>query len=122
VVNANVRIEWSDANGKRRSRTIEPNSVETRQQADAALEEIPMQLQRITADAELEAKGGMAPVEQALRKYATYILDAADQLYDWISSAVQDLSRPSEAAEDQVVDEAVEDETAAQETPDQEAE
>ncbi len=122
VVNRRVRIEWTDAKGKRRSRSIGPNNTETRERADAKLEEILMQLQKVEREqTNVQSEGG-SPVAKALKNCAVFVMDSADQLYDWISSVVKDFSGGSDASEEQATEVVVDEDAPSQDTPDQEGE
>ena len=85
VSNGKVRIEWMEE-GRRRSRTIGPDSSETRAEADAEVERI---LAALRADAGPDAAESTSEeadeipsVLEALRLLALAILDAADDLID----------------------------------------
>jgi hypothetical protein len=90
VENGKVRIQWTEE-GKRRSRTVGPNSAETRRRADAELEEIL----------------GLS-IQEALRQLVLAILEAADRLIDRLRGAMHADEPKEEPAEDAAEDDAEE--------------
>lgn len=101
VENGKVRIQWTEG-GKRRTRTVGPNTAETRRRADAELEEILGLMPRDTKQAE----GATLSIQQALRQLALAILDAADRLIDRLREAMH--AEEAEPAQDAPVEDAEE--------------
>ena len=103
VENGKVRIQWTEQ-GKRRSRTVGPNSAETRRRADAELEEI---LGLMPSDTK-QAAGSTPSIQEALRQLALAILEAADRLIDRLREAMHADEPEGEPAEDAAEDDAEE--------------
>ncbi len=94
VENGKVRIQWTEQ-GKRRSRTVGPNTAETRRRADAELEEI---LGLMPSDTK-QAEGSTPSIEEALRQLALAILEAADRLIERLLEAMRgDGAEPGDEA------------------------
>ncbi len=97
VVNDNVRIEWTEA-GQRRSRTVGANTPANRKKADKLLEEIlsPMTDEQTekAEDTSGQTEESAASTEmtfeipQSLRDAAVRIMDAADDVADWIEDGI----------------------------------
>lgn len=85
VLNGKVRIEWYE-DGKRRSRTIGDNTVEVRQRADEALEEILELFEPTVISTSAIAAYPPDSIEQALRACAVSVLDVADLLAESATS------------------------------------
>ena len=103
VENGKVRIQWTEA-GKRRSRTVGPNSAETRRRADAELEEI---LGLMPSDTKQD-EGSTLSIQEALRQLALAILEAADRLIDRLRGAMESDEVEEEPAEESAEDDAEE--------------
>ena len=88
VENGKVRIQWAE-HGKRRTRTVGPNTAETRRRADAELEEI---LGLMPTDTK-QTEDAAPSIPEALRQLVLAILDAADKLIDRLLQFVKYLSR-----------------------------
>jgi hypothetical protein len=108
VERGKVRIQWTEA-GKRRSRTIGPNSPANRQQADAELKEI-LSTMNATEEKFKSKPLDVGEIEQQLRHYALSALDKADEIADWIRDAIARGPEPAgeEEGEAEVVEEAEE--------------
>jgi hypothetical protein len=102
VENGKVRIQWTEG-GKRRIRTVGPNSAETRRRADAELEEI---LGLMPTDTNKD-EGAAPSIQEALRQLVLAILEAADRLIERLRGAMD--SDGDEPAEDAAEDDAAED-------------
>ena len=102
VENGRVRIEWKEG-GKRRRRTVGPNSAKTRQRADAELEEILARMQnndeqhdqdaqdqqpQDNEQQEQEEQKPLPPLGDVLRDYAIAALGVADGIADWVREAI----------------------------------
>ncbi len=90
VENGRVRIEWQE-DGRRRRRSFGENSHETRNEADAVLEEILEQMQPSTSgqkrpDDEPKTGAQQEPltVDAVLRSLALSVMDSADRIAEWI--------------------------------------
>ncbi len=92
VENGKVRIQWTEQ-GKRRTRTVGPNTADTRSRADAELEEI---LGLMPTDTK-QTEGDTPSVPEALRQLVLAILEAADKLIERLRGAMH--SEESEAGE-----------------------
>jgi len=115
VENGKVRIEWSE-HGRRRRRTVGKNSAETRQQADANLEEILARMQNNEEQHEHEGQQGQAdprPLSRTLRDYAVAALDVADRMADWVRESIGRMPEWEVVDEEDAAGEAGEDETPA---------
>lgn len=92
VTNGKVRIEWMEA-GRRRSRTIGPDSPEARAEADAEVERILAALQADAgpeaAESAREEADEIPSVLEALRLLALAILDAADDLIERLENVLE---------------------------------
>lgn len=99
VENGKVRIEWTE-DGKRRSRTVGPNSTETRSRADAELEEI---LGLMPSDTKQD-EGGTPSIPEAFRQLILAILEAADHLIDRLRGAME--AEKAEPANDATAEDA----------------
>jgi hypothetical protein len=99
VEGGRVRIQWTEQ-GKRRSRTIGPNSAENRRRADAELEEILRGMPKSPEDTQKSAADVRAQVQEALRGAAVSLMEAADRLVDWIEHDLE-LPVPPWAAGDE---------------------
>jgi len=97
VIDGKVRIEWTEG-GKRRSRMVGANTPANRKKADELLREVvlPM-IDEQTEKAEdtgEKADESAASTEmnfeipQSLRDAALRIVDAADELADWIEDGI----------------------------------
>jgi len=97
VIDGKVRIEWTE-DGKRRSRMVGANTPANRKKADELLREVvlPM-IDEQTEKAEdtgEKADESAASTEmnfeipQSLRDAALRIMDAADELADWIEDGI----------------------------------
>ena len=93
VSGGRVRIEWTD-NGRRRQRTIGPNTVANRQRADETLHDT----LRLLRDAAEQSQPGFAGVEHAalpqtledaLRALALAVLDLADVMVERVERALE---------------------------------
>lgn len=97
VINGKVRIEWTE-DGKRRSRTVGANTPANREKADLLLEEI---LSPMTDEQTEQSKdengttGESAPwtglnfeIPPSFRDAAVRIMDAADDVADWIEDGI----------------------------------
>ena len=108
VLNGKVRIEWYE-DGKRRSRTIGDNTVEVRQRADEALEEILEVFEPTVISTSAVAAYPPDSIEQALRACAVSVLDVADVLAESAASLgagiVERLRKPPALPELEAVDE-----------------
>ncbi len=98
-----LRIQWTEE-GKRRSRTVGPNSAETRRRADAELEEI---LGLMPTDTKQD-EGAAPSIQEALRQLVLAILEAADRLIDRLRGAMHADEPKEEPAEDAAEDDAEE--------------
>jgi len=102
VENGRVRIEWKEG-GRRKRRSVGPNSAETRQRADAELEEILERMQtndehhdqeaqdqqsQDTEQHEQEEQKPLPPLGDILRDYALAALGVADGIADWVREAI----------------------------------
>ncbi len=87
VENGKVRIEWREY-GRRRRRTVGKNSAETRQQADADLEEILARMQNNEEHHEQQDQEDQRPLGRTLRDYAVAALEVADRLADWVRESI----------------------------------
>ncbi len=102
VENGRVRIEWKEG-GRRHRRSFGLNSVETRQRADAELEEILERMQNNadphdqdaqdqqppeTVQQEQEEQKPLPPLGDVLRDYALAALGVADSIADWVRDAI----------------------------------
>jgi hypothetical protein len=92
VSNGKVRIEWKEA-GRRRSRTVGPDSSAARAEADAEVQAI-LEGLRSEGSAAGEPSGDAQENEppqilDALVQLATAILDAADSLIDRLRDALE---------------------------------
>ncbi len=107
VINDKVRIEWTEA-GQRRSRTVGTNTPANRKKADKLLEEIlsPMTDEQTekTEDTSGQTEESAASTEmnfeipQSLRDAAVRIMDAADDVADWIEDGISKIwSRSTDA-------------------------
>jgi hypothetical protein len=95
-----MRIQWTEE-GKRRSRTVGPNSAETRRRADAELEEI---LGLMPSDTKQD-EGATPSIQEALRQLALAILEAADRLIERLRGAMQsDEDEPNEEPADEAAE------------------
>lgn len=103
VENGKIRIQWTEQ-GKRRSRTVGPNSAETRRRADAELEEI---LGLMPSDTK-QAEGSTPSIQEALRQLALAILEAADRLIDRLREAMHADETEAKPADDAAEDDAEE--------------
>jgi hypothetical protein len=85
VTNGKVRIEWMEA-GRRRSRTIGPDSPDVRAAADAEVERILRELQADTgpdtSESTHEASHEVPSALEALRLLVLAVLDVADDLIE----------------------------------------
>jgi hypothetical protein len=108
VENGKVRIQWTEG-GKRRSRTIGPNSPANRKRADEELEEI-LSTMNATEEKPESKPLDVGEIEQKLRDYALSALDKADEIADWIRDAIARGPEPEgeEEGEAEVVEEAEE--------------
>ncbi len=107
VIDDKVRIEWTEA-GKRRSRSVGANTPANRKKADKLLEEI---LSPMTDEQTEKAEdtGGRSEesaastdqtfeIPQSLRDAAVRIMDAADDVADWIEDGISKIwSRSTDA-------------------------
>ena len=102
VENGRVRIEWKEE-GKRRRRTIGPNSAATRRKADAEIEEILGRMQnhdeqhdqevqdQQPPDSEQQEQGEqqpLPPLGDVLRDFALAALGVADGIGEWVHEAI----------------------------------
>ncbi len=97
VINGRVRIEWTE-DGKRRSRTVGANTPANRKKADKLLREVmsPMidEQTEKTEDTSEKSDESAASTEmnfeipQSLRDAAVRIMDAADDVADWIEDGI----------------------------------
>ncbi len=93
VINGKVRIEWTE-DGKRRSRTVGSNTPANRRKADKLLREVlsPMideQTEKPEDTGEKSDESAASTeisfeIPQSLRDAAVRIMDAADDVADWI--------------------------------------
>jgi len=97
VINGKVRIEWTE-DGKRRSRTVGANTPANRKKADKLLREVlsPMidkQTEKAedaseNADESADSSEMSFEIPQSLRDAAVRIMDAADDVADWIEDGI----------------------------------
>jgi hypothetical protein len=121
VRDGKVRIEWSDG-GKRRSKTVGPNSPTNRAKGDELLQEILTTMtdehtdtaEDTTEEREesSESTGVQFEFPQSIRDAALRIMDAADDVADWLEDGISKVwSRSTgDDVEEGVVEEIQEDE------------
>jgi hypothetical protein len=89
VENGRVRIEWRE-HGRRRRKTIGPDSADTRRRADAVLQDT---LRGLSETDPAEPRGRRSDAtantpSAALRALVIATLDTADAIADWIATAI----------------------------------
>jgi flagellar hook-associated protein FlgK len=97
VVDGKVRIEWTEG-GKRRSRTIGPNSANARERADRELERLLEPTESSGDDMQEQMTDLKNSAVQALKDAATSLMDAADRLVDWVEQDLKEAREEDEAA------------------------
>lgn len=87
VENGRVRIEWRE-HGRRRRKTVGPDSADTRRRADAMLRDVLRRLSAPDSSIPPERTVAPAPPGAGLRALLLTTLDTADALADWIATAL----------------------------------
>ncbi len=90
VQNGKVRIEWTES-GKRRSRTVGPNTPEMCAEADSTLEAMLADAPVETSAPPLNDEPAGPSEELSFRSLALALLDAADLVADGIRNAAREL-------------------------------
>lgn len=88
-----VRIEWTDQ-GKRRRRTIGPNTPKTRKQADARLEDILSSLESSGRDSDPSDQKVRPSISlpNPVRLGALALMDTADSMAEWFAESAKQLA------------------------------
>ncbi len=88
-----VRIEWTE-HGKRRRRTIGPNTPKTRKQADARLEDILSSLESSDRDPDRsdEKVRPSISLPDPVRLGVLALMDTADSMAEWFAESAKQLA------------------------------